>query len=245
MENKNSQIMLGIILGIVIVIAGLLIFNMSKTTTQILNNPSNRNTVSVSGTSNLDAMPDQAVLYLRIEYINNDPKIAQDGLTSISNKVISALKQNGLSNDQIETINYNLEKYYDYSTGRYNGYIASHTLKLTIKDLSKAGDYINLAVNNGVNKIDSLQFSLSKEKEKEVRTSLLSAATQDARDKADLLAGSLNARVKSVISVSESSPYNYPVYYAEAAMLKADSSPVIQPKSVSTTVTVNVIFEIE
>ena len=203
-----------------------------------------RNTITVSGSSNLDVVPDQAELYLRIQKTSNDPKEAQAELSKVSNAVIEILKSNGLADKEIETTNYNLEKWQEWENEKMidKGYKASHTLKLTIKDISKVGNFLDLAVNNGVNNVDSLRFSLSKEKEKEVKSGLLGTATINAKAKADILSQSLNKKIKDVISITESSDSYIPYYYAESASLK--SAPVIQPNSISLTVSVTAVFEL-
>ena len=95
--------------------------------------------------------------------------------------------------------------------------------------------------------MQSIQFILSDKKEREVKSELLSDATKDAKSKADLLADSLNTRIKGIISIQESSPYSYPVYYASAESLVTSDKyeiPSIQPENVKLTVSVNVVFEI-
>lgn len=202
-------------------------------------------TVTVSGSSTADVNPDQAELFLRIEKIANDPKQAQSSLTEVSNKVINVLKEEGLTDKEIETINYNLEKYQVWEDEKMvdKGYKASYTLKLTVKDIATIGDYLDLAVNSGVNNVESLRFTLSKEKEKDVKSGLLGSATENAKLKAETLAKSLNERLGDVVSVTESSDGFVPYYYAESAMLKSDA-PVIQPKSISLTVSVTAVFEL-
>src|SRR3989344_6057043 len=143
MENKNSTIAL-IVLGIISLV---LVGALYHASTQV-NGYSNqdRNTLSVTGTSTIDAMPDQAEIYLRLETINADPKLAQAQLTSLNNHVLGELKANGLDTKEIETTNYYLEKYQTWEGDKYvdKGYRASHTLKLTVKDISRAGEYLNL-----------------------------------------------------------------------------------------------------
>ena len=244
MESKST---LTIILTIGLILVSLFAI-YSYSNKQVLQqiSQSERNTISVSGSSNLEAMPDQAEVYLRIETI--DPSIgeAQDKNTAKANKVIELLKSKDV---EVETINYNLEPFREWEKGKYvdKGYRASHTLKLTITDLEKVGLLIKLSINNGANNVDSVQFTLSKDKEKEVRSELLSKAASDARLKADLLADSLSVRIKGVISVSESSPYIRSYYSYEKTIgveSAAVEAPFIEPKSVSLTTTVNVVFEI-
>jgi len=250
MENKNSQVMLGLILGIVIVSAFLLVYNsFSSDSVRYIedDDEEDRRTISVSGFSNLDVSPDQSEIFVRVEFIDLDPKLAQSKLNEASNNIIRTLKSKGLSDKEIETVDYNLERFREWKNNKYidKGYRASHSLKLTIKDLTKVGEYINLAINNGANNIENVRFTLSEDKENDIKNQLLSEAAKNAKSKADLLAKTLNSEVISVVSISESSRDYGPVY-AEALVTKdsASESPVIQPKSVSVTVSVSAVFEI-
>jgi len=244
MENKNT---LTILLAIGLILVSLVaVFSFSNIT---LPENKERNTISVSGSSKLDAMPDQAEVYLRIETVSSTPEEAQSLNTARANKVIELLRANGLTDKEIETTGYNLDNLREWESGKLveKGYRASHTLRLTIKNLDKVGSLMKLAIDNGANKVDSVRFGLSDEKEKEFREELLSKATEDARNKADSLAKSLDTSVKGVISVSESTPYARPYYFYDKAMVEtsaAAETPMIQPESVSLTTTVNVVFEI-
>lgn len=235
MENKNT---LTIILAIGIILISLFaIYSYSAVQDQ-------DDTVSVSGTASLDAIPDQAEVYLRIDSFDIAINEAQSKNTAISNKVIELLKS---KNVLVETVGYNLEPYREWENNKYvdKGYKASHTLKLTVTDLNSLGSIIQLAVENGVNNVDSVRFGLTKNKENEVRSELLSKATSDARTKADLLAQALNSKIKGVVSVSESIPYSPPFYYYnEAIKTSASEAPIITPQSISLTTTVSVVFEI-
>ena len=74
------------------------------------------NTISVSGSSNLDAMPDQTEVYLRIETTDINIEEAQNKNTARSNKLVELLKSKDAG---VETVNYNLEPYSEWENGKY------------------------------------------------------------------------------------------------------------------------------
>ena len=100
----------------------------------------------------------------------------------------------------------------------------------------------------GVTQVDNVGFTLSDEKEKEVKAGLIADASAKARAKAELLAESMDVSVGDVLLLTESS-YTPGIYYGRYDMLameaKAAPAPSISPEKVTLSVTVNVDFEIE
>ncbi|HIH25889.1 SIMPL domain-containing protein [Candidatus Woesearchaeota archaeon] len=246
MENKNNILTIILALGIIV----LSVFSVYSFTQKDI--PlGDKKTISVSGSSTMDVVPDQAMIYFRIETIDLDPKVAQSKNSDISNNFIKLLKSNGLSDNDIETIYFNLEKSRVWENNKYvdKGYRSSHTIKVTLKDTSKAGEIINLGVNNNINNVDNVVFSLSKDRQNDIKVSMLSTAISDAKTKAEQIADAADSSVKGLVSVVENSNNYYPMYYSamsEAKVTSADMSvaPELQPKSVSLTVSVSAVFEI-
>ena len=79
-----------------------------------------RNTVSVTGTSDLDVAPDEAELTVMIEAEGTNAKEAQDLNAQLSDQVIKALAAQGVKKEDIDTMGYYLYKRegYDPKTGR-------------------------------------------------------------------------------------------------------------------------------
>src|SRR3989344_6165946 len=103
MENKN---ILTIILAVGLVLVSLV--SIYSFTNAIPKDVTERNTISVSGTSELDVLPDKVEIYFRIETNDNVAKFAQDKNSKITNDLIEILKQNGLKSDEIETVNFDI-----------------------------------------------------------------------------------------------------------------------------------------
>lgn len=210
------------------------------------------NELSVSGSSKMDFSPDESQIFLRIETNALNAKDAQDKNSESAAKVIAALKSAGVNKDEIETVNYHVEMWREWNpkTQRNDdkGYRATHTLKVTTKSLDLVGTIVEVAVNNGVNNVDNVLFTLSKEKQKEVRSSILSLAAKNAREKADALANSLNVGVGKIKSVSESFYEPTPMYARSDMLMEsvaAKVAPPIEPSDVTVQAQVSVVFEIE
>lgn len=245
MENKNNILTIILALGLVV----LSVFSVYSFT-QKDNVPLNdKKTISVSGSSTMDVVPDQAMIYFRIDTFDVDPKLAQSKNTEISNNFIKLLKSNGLSDKDIETLYFNLEKNRKWENNKYvdKGYKSSHTIKVTLRDTSRAGEIINLGVNNNVNNVDNVVFSLSDDRESEIKVKMLSDAIGDAKDKASQIADAADSSVKGLVSVVENSnnyPWTYSAFGEKAMLSDMSQSPNLQPKSVSLTVSVSAVFEI-
>ncbi len=209
------------------------------------------NTIRVSGSSQLKAVPDEATVMLRVETNGTTAKEAQDKNSVIMTAMQKALRKAGVADADMETTNYNIypNTYWEYERQRQieAGYKASHTLKLKTKDLDRIGEFIQLGVDAGATNVDSVSFILSKNAERDAKDAALRDAVQEARQKAEALADGLNVRLGKVSSVSINE-YNVIPYYrgAEAMMAKADMAPAppLAPQEVDVSASVMVVFEI-
>lgn len=215
-------------------------------------NPEQKETISVNGVAQFKVAPDEALVFLRVETNAADAKSAQDDNSAKMNAIQSALRKAGVQGDEMETTNYNLypNYYWDNEKQRQvqDGYRVTHTLQLKTKKLERAGEFIQLAVDAGANGVESVQFSLSKSAEKDAKNEALRQAVQDARGKAEALADGLDMRLGKVASVSINE-YNVMPYYrgmAEVAMTKDEGAvaPPIAPQDVDVMANVQVVFEI-
>lgn len=247
---KNVSLIGHIIGGIVIVAV---LFFVLQSPRQIVVNTSEAeqlSRLSVSGEAQLAVPADEAVIFFRIESQHFDPKVAQDEASGVGERAVSALRQAGVAKNDIETTDYSLQKLREWNPEKQRtedkGYIASHTLKVKTKDLLRVGVFLKVAVDAGVNKVQNIEFSLSKEKQREVKSAVLSAAAKQAGEKAEALAAGLGVRLGNVVSVSESGFYFTPVYRGVAKeMIAMDAAaPPIQPGEVSSQASVSVVYQI-
>ncbi|HRT12546.1 MAG TPA: SIMPL domain-containing protein, partial [Methanoculleus sp.] len=119
--------------------------------------------------------------------------------------VINALKAAGIPAKDIKTAGYNIIPVTDTDdsgliTSKVRYYRVVNTLQVTLNDVGRAGEVVDLAVENGANRVNSLAFTLSDEKQQEYRSQALTAAVAQARGDADAVAAALG---KSIVDVKE------------------------------------------
>ena len=193
------------------------------------------NTLTVSGNSEISVKPDVAYVYAGI---------VTEAVTAAEAQSLNAEKTNKLMEvlNNFETENYNLyPKYnYDKETGESSvyAYRVEHSLKITVEDLEDVGNIADLAVKNGANKINRIDFNLIDPKTKEP---VQKVSAEMAEEKAEAMAKAMGVKLKDVKSVSESS-YNYRPYVAYAESAAMDLK--IAPEDVEVSASVSVVYKI-
>jgi len=178
-----------------------------------------KSTLDVTGESELTFEPDMAEISAGISILKDSAQDAQLEANAVINAIIDGLRAKGVSEDDIETERLNLYEDRRWKDGEYEtlGWRATQTLKVQTKDLDKLGTVVDVAVTNGANQINSINFMLSPEKESEHKTQALADATKNAREKAETLAEGLDAKLGAIKTVSESNYYMQPRVYAMEA----------------------------
>lgn len=168
-------------------------------------------TVTVEGSGRSAATPTRATLVLAV---TSKAATARDALSTNSTSmttVIAALKALGIGQTEMQTSGLSLQPQYEYADGqqKLTGYQAENSITLTVKDLARLGEIIDLAVSSGANEIRGLSFDVTD------KTAALNEARQravtDARARADLYAAGLGARLGEPLRISESQSATAPV----------------------------------
>jgi len=210
----------------------------------------NPNALYVSGNSQISVVPDKATIMMSIVTEGKTAALAQSENKNIANQVIADLKKAGVADEDIETSQYVIEKVYEWNKSLEKsvetGYRASHTLKVTTKNMDNVGSLIDTAISSGANEVNSVSFGLTKEKEKEVRSQALTLATTAAKEKAQNIASTAGVTLGTVLSISESYYYSPAVYNvrAESGGYAKDST-AISPMKVEVTGTISMTYEIK
>jgi len=254
MKKANPYVIVGMVLAVVLIL-GVLGYTAIK---PVINAASGEQPAQVSATGNseLDIMPDKAIVRIKVETKEKTAELAQNKNSEIMTNVQSALKRAGLSSDDIETDNYNLHEWTEWDSitrkSVRKGYRLYHTIKFTTDDLDKVGELITIAVDAGADGVENVQFDLSDEKQAEVKKEALQQASQNAKEKAQAVADGLGVRLGDILKIQESD-FNYgPVYRSmgieKAAIGMGDdeiSPPVpIQPEELTVRASVSVSYRI-
>ena len=205
-----------------------------------------KNNVSVTANGTIKAAPD--VAYTTVGVVTQKKKMqdAQSANRELMNAVVTALKEAGLTDDDIRTTNYSVYPVYDYSgdTSRIASFEVNNTIELTINDIDNIGEILDKAAAAGANTSYSISFDLL-EKDPVYRQAL-TAAMESARAKADTLATAGGFKIKGVMNVSEGYT-NTTVYreYPAPAEEAMDSKTYVSAGDLDVSATVSVVYEIE
>jgi uncharacterized protein YggE len=210
------------------------------------------NVIHATGSGNVIGTPDRAQVTFSVVTENPDVRTAQQANAVQMKKVIDALGAAGLPKDALKTTGYNIYPLYDdYSKSPFEQkirtYQVTNTLTVTLHDVNRTGEVIDIAVKNGINQASSIQFMLSDEQSQTLRTEALKKAVSRARADADTVAGALGTTILGVQSVDISGGYS-PVLFENYKVDNAVSAPTtptpIQPGDVTVNAQVSITYTI-
>lgn len=203
------------------------------------------NKLVVSATGSVDVMPDVAYVTVGVVTQNKDVKTAQSDNTKLMIDIFDALKEKGLTEDDMRTTQYNV--YPIHRKGEISKYEVTNMVKLTIKDIDSVGEYIDIAAENGANTSYPVSFSLL---DKDAfYNDALTDAVQKAKGKANTIASAGGYSIIGTLEITESS-YGYTPYneYAMDNIRAEDASGGTTPITageLTVTANISVVYEIE
>lgn len=212
-------------------------------------------TLSVTGMATASVDPDLLTVNFGIEIQKPTAKQALEENSKMMMNVISALKSVGITESEISTSSLNIYPVYEYisdeflgiQTRELVGYNVSNILSVETEKLTLAASIIDSGVDAGVNRVDSVYYSLSPQKQMDLKDDLLEQAITNAESKAEKALVPLDHKVIGVKSISLSEfgmPYPQPVFSGDFAMAESkimSSTPVFSSEQDITT-SVQVVF---
>lgn len=212
----------------------------------------NDKTIQSSGTGKVLGTPDRAQVTFAVQTESINVKTAQADNAQKMSKVIDALVASGIPRDALKTTGYSIWPVYEESTGyltpKIKTYRVTNTLTVTLHDVSRTGEVIDIAVDNGINQADSVQFMLSEQQQQVLRTEALKEATLRARSDADTVAAAMGTSITSVKTAQIDAGY-MPVYfqnyqYDGAAQVRSAAPTPIQPGDITVSASVTITYNI-
>ncbi|SHH14510.1 SIMPL domain-containing protein [Tepidibacter thalassicus] len=162
--------------------------------------------ISVDGIGIIKVKPDTATLTIGVITEDKNLKKAQTENALKINQIIKSLNDIDINEENIQTIDYAVRKNYDYIDGKqeFRNYEVKHILKITIKDINKAGKVYDIAVENGANIEGGIEFNISKPEK--YYNKALDLAVKNAINKANNIANTLKTNIKKLpINIKETS----------------------------------------
>ncbi|MFZ5365635.1 MAG: SIMPL domain-containing protein [Patescibacteria group bacterium] len=248
-ENKLFTIIVAVLLVALIGLVGLGVMSKIKAYNYIGVSPESRYTITVQGEGKVIAIPDVAKLTLGTDSLDKTVADAQKKVNSDINNLVTELKsQYNIDKKDIRTVNYSIYPEYDWTDrGQvFKGYRVSQNVEVTIRDTEAAGNIINLAGELGLKTVSGLQFTV--EDPEIYKQDARKQALQQAKQKAEELAGVAGVKLGRVVSFSENEGYA-PDYtyktYAESAVGIGGGAPAPQIEVGSQEIVINATVEYE
>ncbi|HZB80242.1 MAG TPA: SIMPL domain-containing protein [Nitrososphaera sp.] len=198
-------------------------------------------TLSITSTSTAEVRPDRLSVSVGVETNGTTAQEAVSQNANLTSQVIAALTGLGITEDRIETSSYSVSPIYEYiqpaepciqiyppppgceTRQEIIGYRATNTVSVTldvpffrvaaessVPDVN-AGQVIDAVVGAGANRVDSVTFFISPERQEEIRGTLIGEAISNARQRANIAAEALQMTITGVSS-AEINPIDFPVY---------------------------------
>ncbi|TCP29489.1 hypothetical protein EV207_110110 [Scopulibacillus darangshiensis] len=174
--------------------------------------------MTANGEASLLVKPDIVSIQLEVMTENKSLSQAQQENAYKMNRVIQSLLQAGIPGENIQTSAYNITPKYDYIDGKqvFRGYEVTNTITVKMKDIDQTGRIIDLAVNNGVNHVSNIQFTI--DNQQEIYQQALSNALKNALAKAQTIANTLNVNLDAapikVVEKSSEPPHTFQTFTA-------------------------------
>lgn len=208
--------------------------------------------VSVSGVATRDVTPDMAIISVGVT--TRAPNAA-DALTSNSAaaaKIIAAVRQAGVENRDVQTSNVSISQNFrnkrDGSsyTQEPDGFTATNSVSIRVRDLAKLGPLLTAAAGQGANSINSLTFDFSGRKK--VADELQAEAVRNARDVAQRLVEAAGSKLGQLQNINAADAMPSPRYDGMKMMrASADAAAPVPVEAGEMTITssVQAIWTIE
>ena len=212
----------------------------------------------VTGQGTIEIPADIAQVSIGVESRETTVSAARQKAANAMEKVLDAIKENGVSEDDIVTTNLNIypqtiwvevsDSLGRHSEPRITGYTVSNTVQVTVRDIDNLSPVVDTAATAGGDliRINSIQFTV--DDSSAYGELIRQHAVADALAKADAYARAMGVTLGQLVyltEISSSVPMSYGAPVAEmAAMDRSFKSTPISSGDVNLSVTVQAVFAI-
>ena len=210
--------------------------------------------ITVNGTGEVRVSADTAIISLGVNARDKDVLKAQQRVNETIAAIRTALIEQGVKEENINTDFINIYPLYDYSNDQEQlaAYNASSTLAIKVTDMESVGTLIDVCFAAGANTLNGISFSASETEE--AKTEVMKKAVTDAKKKAEILAEASGLKIIGIEIISEGGVYSYQNnvgnVYAKGVddiveETEADAGTVVQSAKLIVSASVSITFEAE
>ncbi|UVI30584.1 SIMPL domain-containing protein [Paenibacillus spongiae] len=211
-----------------------------------------RGLITVSGNGELQVAPDVAYINVGIETRAAMAKEAQAKNASQFAAMEKVLYDTyKLAKKDVKTISFYVQPEYKYNekdgTSKVTGYVATHTVQITSRNLEGIGQLLDSLSAAGANRIEGVTFNTEKQEQYELQA--LEKAMANAKAKAETLARAAGRSIKGVAAISQGNVSSNPIFQRNVAFASdesaANAKTSIQTGEITVTTSVSVAYEMQ
>ena len=197
-------------------------------------------TITVTGKGIVEAKPDEAAFSFGVDTRADTAQQAAAENAAAMRRLIAAVKQAGVRASELQTEQVSVWPGAK-PDGGVTGYTATSSVRVTTA-VADAGHIVDTAMQAGATNVWGPTLTRTATNALEERA--LRLALEDARRKADALAGAADARIGQVVRIVEGAAGDAIAYESAIRMAAADAKTPVEAGMVDTSATVTVTFAI-
>ena len=233
-EQKNTMYKVLTILFVALTLQVLVGIFTPDQNNGVIGGPDNK-VITLSGYGEVQAVPDIANVYFSINKEAKTVKEAQAMVAEIEKKAVDLLKNEGIEDKDIKTVNASFSPKYEYRYDtkislpctQYNcpprpgnnvivGYSATESMTVKVRNTDNVGKIMQGLGEIAVSELSGPDFSI--DDEDTLKAEARKKAIEDAKAKAEVLAKDLGVRLGDIVNFSESGGYSVPIMYSKMEM---------------------------
>lgn len=219
---------------------------LSLTSASVLANSPEFAHVTTTGYGEVIATPDMATFSVKVVDTTMTAEQAKQSVDKTVEQFLKNLSDAGLSKDNVTSSNLYLAPQYHYpKSGKAElvGYRASRSIDVTVTDLKNLNQYLDMALEAGINQVDNIQLKVSNQAEYQQKARM--AAIQDAREKAASLATGFEKKLGDVWKINYRQMHVQPVLMRSMAMDSKEGANSYQDSTMIIRDQVDVIYKLK
>ncbi|MEO2280082.1 SIMPL domain-containing protein [Pseudoalteromonas pernae] len=215
--------------------------------------PNNRH-IAVTGTAQLEAKPDLAVVQFEVQSLKAKSIDAKKDVDNRVNDFLAGLSRFAINEDNVSASSLSTQPVYTYDDNdkqQLEGYSANRRLKVTLGDLTKLNDLMDFALSVRIDEIESV--TLKSSDEDAIKDEVNALAVKNAKDKGTSLANAFGAKLGHIYSINSNSNNSYYRYGANSdierievtgSRMKSKEPGRYLQENIVFTSTINVVFDL-
>ncbi|MFH4459365.1 oxidative stress defense protein [Vibrio alginolyticus] len=219
---------------------------LSLTSASVLANTPEFAHVTTTGYGEVTATPDMATFSVKVVDTTMTAEQAKLSVDKTVEEFLKSLSDAGLSKDNITSSSLYLAPQYHYpKSGKAElvGYRASRSIDVTVTDLKNLNQYLDMALEAGINQVDNIQLKVSNQAEYQQKARM--AAIKDAREKAGSLATGFEKKLGDVWQINYRQMHVQPVLMRSMAMDSKEGANSYQDSTMIIRDQVDVIYKLK